>query len=507
MTTFAGLRRSVWRRAVLWQRVWEPFNEVRGAGAGSGCGHWVLVQTGRTGGSMGSARNSGALMAMRSHTRTRAARRTETARYSKVRIAVSSGPDTGLVVEAAGRTLSVGTADECDIVLHDDTVSRRHCEIELTEKGFRVRDLGSTNGIRMQGMRVFDAACSEPLELSLGESILTITPLSETEDRECTSDEGFQDLIGGSRRMRELFAELQHLAPTQLSVLIEGETGVGKDVVAESIHRQSDRAEGPFVVFDCSAVAPSLVENELFGHEKDAFTGATSARPGIFVEAAGGTLFLDEIGELPKELQPKLLRVLEKREVRRLGGRRTERIDVRLLSATNRNLATEVREGRFRQDLYYRLAGARVVVPPLRERLEDVPALVRHFLTREAPSMSPQAIPDHVWEMFSRHRWPGNVRELRNAVQRLVVAPELSLRHWQETPLPWSPTPQAQPPPDLVPLREARERARDAFERDYLKALLQHTGGNVSRAAIHAEVSRQMIQKLLRKHDLERGGS
>ncbi|MDD9969560.1 MAG: sigma 54-interacting transcriptional regulator [Myxococcales bacterium] len=436
---------------------------------------------------------------------TRASRRTETARYSKVRLTVVGGPDTGVTHEAAGRTLIVGTASDCDIVLHDDTVSRRHCEIELVENGFRVRDSDSTNGVRVQGMRVYDLMCSEPLEVVLGETRLSVLPLSETEDRERANEDRFGALIGGSRKMRELFAVLERLSPTSLSVLIEGETGVGKDVVAESVHAESGRREGPFVVFDCSAVAPNLIENELFGHAKDAFTGATRSSPGIFVEADGGTLFLDEIGELPRDIQPKLLRVLEKREVRRLGARHTERVDVRVLAATNRNLEVEVREGRFREDLYFRLAGARVVVPPLRERLEDLPALVRHFLHLEAPKMGASDVPEYIWAMFRRHRWPGNVRELRNAVQRLVVAPELALRPLEVTKTEVAAPEGSGGARELLPLRTARNLARDAFERDYLRAILRATGGNVSRAAALAEVSRQMIQKLMRKHDLEHG--
>jgi DNA-binding NtrC family response regulator len=434
---------------------------------------------------------------------TRAGPTTEKVRYARTRVAVIKGPDAGLVLEAAGRLLRIGTSQDNDLVLADDTVSRKHCEIELGESAFRVRDVGSTNGVRVMGARVYDAAFDTQLELSLGETTLAITPLGETEDREQTQAQRFGDVRGASPKMRQLFAELERLAPTQLSILIEGETGAGKDVVAESIHRASARAEGPYVVFDCSAVAPTLIESELFGHERGAFTGAVGARAGVFEEADGGTLFLDEIGELPKDLQPKLLRALEKREVKRLGGRSPVPVDVRVVAATNRNLLAEVQRGTFRQDLYYRLAGAQLLVPPLRERLEDIPMLVEHFLTLEAPGMSLRNIPSQVWEMFSTHRWPGNVRELRNAVQRLLVAPELSL-YTSELP---SAEPEARKhKPELAssiePLRIARRSAADSFERDYLKAVFARSEGNVTRAAAIAEVSRQMIQKLMRKHGL-----
>jgi transcriptional regulator with PAS, ATPase and Fis domain len=431
---------------------------------------------------------------------TRAGPQHEMVRYERTRVAVTRGPDAGRVIEAAGRTLRVGTAPGSDLTLGDDTVSRSHCEIELTESGFRVRDAGSTNGVRVQGVRIFDAAFSAPVELTIGETTLAVTPLSETEAREHTTAPRFGDLRGNSRKMRELFAELERFAPTNLSVLLEGETGVGKDLVAESIHRASDRSDGPYVVFDCSAVAPTLIESELFGHERGAFTGAVADRPGVFEEADGGTLFIDEIGELGKDLQPKLLRALEKREVKRLGARKPTPIDVRTIAATNRNLLAEVECGNFRQDLYYRIATARLLVPPLRERLDDIPMLVEHFLAQEAPALEPAGIPPHVWQMFSAHRWPGNVRELRNAVQRLIVAPELSL-HTASGDRAEVKT-SADRTRALEPLRIARRNAADGFELDYLRALLARTEGNVTRAAAIAEVSRQMIQKLIRKHGL-----
>ncbi len=430
---------------------------------------------------------------------TRAGPQHETVRYEKTRVSVTKGPDAGRVIEAAGRTLRVGTAVGADLAFKDDTVLRAHCEIELIESGFRVRDMGFTNGVRVHGMRVFDAAFSAPVEICIGETVLSIQPLSETEARERTTQPSFGDLRGNSRKMRELFAELERFAPTNLSILLEGETGAGKDLVAESIHRASDRADGPYVVFDCSAVAPTLIESELFGHERGAFTGAVGERPGVFEEAHGGTLFLDEIGELPKDLQPKLLRALEKREIKRLGARKVTSIDVRTIAATNRNLLVEVERGNFRQDLYYRIAAARLLVPPLRERLEDIPMLVDHFLALEAPGIARDSIPPHVWQMFTAHRWPGNVRELRNAVQRLIVAPELSLQ--ASTHESTSVRPETSGAA-LEPLRIARRSAADAFERDYLRAALARTDGNVTRAAAIAEVSRQMIQKLMRKHGL-----
>ena len=426
----------------------------------------------------------------------------ETARYIRTRIQVTRGPDTGRSIEAAGRTLCIGTAHDSDLVLSDDTVSRRHCEIELTESGFRVRDLGSTNGVHCGHLRIQTVDCSSATNLRLGETTLSVTPLAQTEDRDLVTAYRFGDLLGASRKMRELFAELERLAGTSLSILIEGETGTGKDVAAESLHKRSPRASGAYVVFDCSAVAPTLIESELFGHERGAFTGAVQARAGVFEEADGGTLFLDEIGELPKELQPKLLRALEKRQIKRLGSQRVVSIDVRVLAATNRNLAAEVRAENFRQDLYYRIAGARVTMPPLRERLGDLPMLVEHFLGLDAPTLTRSSISQDVWAMFEDHRWPGNVRELRNVVQRLVVAPELSLKLLAAQ-SEHEPPPRAEPAPHNVEaLPEARRRAVETFERNYVRTILDRTHGNVTRAAAIAEVSRQMIQKMMRKYGI-----
>ena len=420
-------------------------------------------------------------------------------RYAKTRVTVTAGPDAGQARDIVSNTLRVGTASDNDLVLADNTVSRHHCSLEPVSGGLRIRDEGSTNGVFLSGVRVFDAVVTGAVELRLGDTTLGVEPLPETVSREQATADRFGDLLGASIRMRELFADLARIAPTDVTLLIEGETGTGKELVAECVHRESPRANEPFVVFDCSAVAPTLAESELFGHERGAFTGAVASRPGVFEQADGGTIFLDELGELPKDLQPKLLRVLEKRQVRRLGSQQTIPVDVRLIAATNRNLAAEVSAGNFREDLYFRVAAAHVHVPPLRDRMEDLKLLTAHFLSRAKPPRSVAEVPPQVWELFMAHRWPGNVRELGNAVQRLLVTPERAL-----TPLGASPS--RPPPPEdaavTVPLRIARREASEAFERTYLEALLERTGGNVTRAAAIAEVSRQMVQKLMRKHGI-----
>ncbi len=438
---------------------------------------------------------------------TRARRPPTVVRYAKTRVAVTRGPDAGFVVELAGTPLRIGTSPDNDLVLTDDTVSRRHCEIEPTPDGIRVRDVGSTNGVTLGGVRLYDAVLPGEVRLLVGETELTVTPLRETVDREQAAEDRFGDALGKSARMRELFADLERIAPSDATLLIEGETGTGKDILAESVHRSSPRVEGPFVVFDCGAVAATLVESELFGHERGAFTGAVAARPGVFQQAHGGTVFLDEIGELPKDLQPKLLRVLEKRQVRRVGGAQSVAVDVRVIAATNRNLRAEVARGTFREDLYFRLAAAHVTVPPLRDRMDDLPLLVEHFLSLERPPRSPRDIPEHVWEMLRAYRWPGNVRELRNALERLRLTPN----RWRQDDDGFAgarpsevppPPPSAAETPAVAPLRVARREAGDAFERGYLELVLSRTSGNVTRAAAVAEVSRQMMQKLMRKHGL-----
>jgi len=312
------------------------------------------------------------------------------------------------------------------------------------------------------------------------------------------------DLVGQSEVMRELFADIRRVAPFNVSVLIEGETGTGKELVAEALHRFGSRSSGPFVVFDCSAVAPNLVESEIFGHVAGAFTGASSTRMGLFQQAHRGTIFLDELGELPKELQPKLLRVLERGEVRRLGATRSERVDLRENAATNRNLIDEIERGNFREDLFFRVAGAHLHVPPLRDREGDLELLMEHFLAQQSPSRGLEDVPPHAWELFRSHHWPGNVRELKNAVQRLLVTPDRPLPH-ADACSPVSRRSTLRPEQSgkhPLPLREARRAASERFEQSYLRMALETANNNVTRAAAIAGVSRQMIQKLMRRHGL-----
>ncbi len=299
--------------------------------------------------------------------------------------------------------------------------------------------------------------------------------------------------------MRDLYAELATLALSDLAVLIEGETGTGKDLVAHSLHEASERAAGPYVVFDCSGVDPKRMELELLGRERGATRSASdvAAHAGALERARGGTLFLDHIGDLPKELQPRLLGALEVS-------------DVRIVAATTRPLVTDVERGRFREDLYYRIAATRVVVPPLRHRLDDVSRLAEHFLAQGEPRRASYEIPLEAWTRLNEHSWPGNVRELSNVVRRLALSPERGVAMLSRVERDMSSRSDAPPShlalsaeganSDLLPLQKARRLASDAFEREYVQAALAKAGGSVTRAAGVAEISRQMMTRLVRKH-------
>jgi DNA-binding NtrC family response regulator len=402
-------------------------------------------------------------------------------RYATARLTVTKGPDRGLVIDAAGTPIRIGVDPANDLVLTDDSVSRHHCEVELTEGGVRLRDRGSTNGVNVDSIRVYDAVLPGDVRFTLGDTEITVAALPSVVEREQAGTDRFGEVRGAAPRMRELFATLGRLAGSDVSALIEGETGAGKDLVAESLHREGPRAEGPFVVLECGGLTAEGIEAVVFGREE----------PGVFEQADGGTILLDEIGELPRELQPTLLRVLERLEVRRVGSPAVRKVDVRVLATTSRNLRADVSRGTFRQDLYFRIAGAVVVVPPLRDRLEDLEMLVHHFLALEGAGRTD--VPPHVWRLFSTYRWPGNVRELRNAVRRLMLTPDDPL----------GVPAQEAAAVEIRPLPIARREATDAFERAYIATVMARANGNVSRAATLADVSRQMMQKLLRKHGRE----
>jgi DNA-binding NtrC family response regulator len=416
-----------------------------------------------------------------------------------MRIAVVAGPDHGLETVGDRPVLRIGTRAESDVVLTDRTVSRAHCELAVTGDRIRVRDLGSANGTFFEGARVRDVDVSPGAMLRLGETTIRVTTAEETVQVPLSDRDRFGALLGASPRMREAFAILERVAPTDTTVLVTGESGTGKELAAEGLHAESPRADRPFVVFDCGAVPHDLAESALFGHVRGAFTGAVADRPGVFEEADGGTLFLDEIGELPLDLQPKLLRALEKREIRRVGASTARAVDVRIVAATNRSLESEVNAGRFREDLFYRLAVVQVTLPPLRARTEDLPMLVSHFLARFAPpgSKPPSPSPDALAVLAARP-WPGNVRELRNVVERAV-----SLTGQGAFGI--APAGAAAPLPTGETLDLPFEEALDRFQRRYFDEALRKSGGNISAAARDAGVNRKLLQRLLKRWGRDEG--
>jgi transcriptional regulator with GAF, ATPase, and Fis domain len=350
----------------------------------------------------------------------------------------------------------------------------------------------------------------------VGQTELLFAPADEVIDVLPSEESFFENMVGTSLGMRALFGLLARVAATELTVMVTGETGTGKELVSRAVHNRSRRTSAPFQVFDCGAVSASLVESELFGHERGAFTGAVASRPGVFEQAHGGTVFLDEIGELPLELQPKLLRVLEQREVRRVGSGQTRTVDVRVVCATNRDLHEEVEAGRFREDLYYRLAVVELPLPPLRERTEDIPLLVDHILRHASHNRGVTAISAEVLDLFEGYRWPGNVRELRNVVERAVPFCEGSTITLASLPEALRIAPPTRPihptggvhetgmeAPDVsLPFKDAKDKIIEAFERQYLVDLLERHEGNISRAARAADMDRKSIARLLKKHDI-----
>jgi DNA-binding NtrC family response regulator len=405
--------------------------------------------------------------------------------------------------------LVVGRDPAAQIVVDDQEVSAFHCELRAVSEGILVKDLGSTNGTFLGAVRAREAIVAAPIELLVGRTRIHLEPQAKRRVEVGFSDR-FGPLVGSSPRMRRVFGVLEKVASTPLSVLIVGETGTGKELVAKAVHEASERKGAPFVVVDCGSIPPTLAESILFGHEKGAFTGANERRKGALAEADGGTLFLDELGELPPELQPKLLRALSEKQVKRVGGSNFEPIDVRVLAATRRDLTAEMNAGRFRSDLFFRIAQVRVELPPLRERLSDMQPLVEEVCRRVGRPEHVQTVLTWIEQRMASHDWPGNVRELMNVASvAATLADEpgaiddvLTLARDEvgvELPRTGSSNEDG-----AGSFGDEKRTAIAAFERDYFTGLARRCKGNVSEMARQSGMERHHVRAYLRKYGIDK---
>jgi len=416
--------------------------------------------------------------------------------FRKVRLTITKGPDKGKETMLQKPVVLIGSLAENDLVLTDPTVSRRHAAVEEKANGYVIRDLDSTNGTQLDGIRVREAYLSPGSVISLGQTEISFSPLEERVEILKSDRDRFGELIGSSPSMQEVYGILERIAPTDVTVLLDGETGTGKELAARAIHSNSRRSAGPFVVVDCGAVAPNLIESELFGHEKGAFTDAVKFRQGAFELANGGTIFLDEIGELSLDLQPKLLRALDQREIKRVGADRPVTVNVRVISATNKDLEREVKAGRFREDLYYRLSVVRIYMPPLRKRKEDIEIIAEHLLkgissdiNRKITGLSPEAS-----SALTAYSWPGNVRELKNVLGRAaalcdgkrIEAKDLFLSEGKDT----------------ATLKGLSGKTLEEIEKAAIQATLKSVSGNKTEAAKMLGIAYSTLYEKMKKYGM-----
>jgi transcriptional regulator of aromatic amino acid metabolism len=340
---------------------------------------------------------------------------------------VADGPDKGnrFVLDSSSPSrLLTGKSASCQICLTDPSISRRHASFDVVDRRLRLTDLGSSNGTFVNGIAIVEVYLDGGEFVRMGQTVFHVQQEEKEKEVSLSQRRSFGRVVGASEEMRRLYPLCERLAGSDVSVLIEGETGCGKEVLAEALHEMGPRANGPFIVFDCMSAPPNLLESALFGHEKGSFTGAIASRAGVFEQAHRGTLLIDEIGDLDITLQPKLLRAVQRMEVQRVGGTKPIKVDVRVLSATRRNLDEEVQAGRFRDDLFFRLNVARIELPPLRQRRGDVNLLARHFWDMLGGKGRP--IPAALMARLEAYSWPGNVRELYNTIARHLALGELA---------------------------------------------------------------------------------
>lgn len=416
--------------------------------------------------------------------------------------------DAGEWAEVSAEPIVAGRNAACQLVIDDPKVSAVHLEFVATSQGVRVRDLGSRNGTFVGGVRVGSIYLTAPSKIRVGDSTIEFDA-GEPERVALPDMQTFGPMVAQSPSMRAIFQKLTKVAATDLTVLIGGETGTGKELVAQAIHMNSSRAKKPFVVVDCGSIPPTLAEAALFGHEKGAFTGAVDRRQSPFAEADGGTIFLDELGELPLDVQPKLLRALAERRIKAVGGNSYREVDVRVICATRRDLVRGVNNNAFRSDLYFRVAQVKVELPSLRQRLEDIPALVHKMLDDMGGKGVFERVTQETIERLMRHDWPGNVRELRNAVtvafalagddDTIDIAAHLGTMSDTLNP---GGIDHPSMPTSLRgrSFQDAKKEILARFERDYFDALYRDARGNVSEMARRAGMERAHVRTYLKRH-------
>jgi DNA-binding NtrC family response regulator len=417
--------------------------------------------------------------------------RTQSDQPVPVRVLVIDGPDRGKSAELRETTLTMGTASMCDLLLTDRTASRQHASVANLGRRLRVKDLGSKNGTRYLGAKI--SLIEIPLGAVIDVGANRIAFLAAQEHSGLSERHELEGLIGQSIRMRRLFAQLECVAATETPILLQGETGTGKEGAARALHKLSARSGGPFQVFDCSHSHPDLLQAELFGHVRGAFTGAIKDTLGALRQADGGTLFLDHVDRLPRDAQPVFLRALDTSEYRPMGGSTAQRTNIRVIAATQNNLDAQVQQGQFNAGLYFRLAAVTLELPPLRERPDDIPLLAGHFarqVTERDFAFTPESL-----AFLTTYLWPGNVRELKNTVEKLVALGPAAI-------LPA----ELQSGPPHHDYREARGRALKLFEKTYLRSLLAKNKGSATAAAREAGITRSYLYHLMEAHQLRSDG-
>jgi two-component system, NtrC family, response regulator HydG len=409
----------------------------------------------------------------------------------RIELAVHSPDQAPMQKHVARGEVLIGHHAACDVAVADPYVSRRHCKLAVEGGQLKLIDLGSTNGVFVGNARITQVSMPPQGAFRIGHSLVEYRLVSATEDLSPSRATQLGKLVGQSKAMRELFALIDRVAPSDATVLITGESGTGKEVAARELHRLSERQRGPFIAVNCGAIPASLIESHLFGHERGAFTGAVDRLPGLIEQAKGGTLFLDEIGEMPLELQTRLLRVLEERRVRRVGGQEEIAIDFRLIAATNRDLQRMVREGRFREDLFFRLHVVPMAIPPLRERRQDIGLLAAHLLAEMAPPDRHPTFTDAALTALAKQPWPGNARELKHAIERSLLLAGKDVLDVDDLQL----TRVETRTDGCGPLREQ--------ERSFLQDALRKCKGNLSHTAQKLGIARTTLQAKVKRYGIK----